>query len=47
VQLALLARGVVVGLCGREHNVIKINPPLCLTGEDARHLLETLDESLA
>ena len=47
VQLALLSRGVVVGLCGREHNVIKINPPLCLTGEDAQHLLDALDESLA
>jgi len=47
VQLALLARGVVVGLCGREHNVIKINPPLCVTADDAQLLLEALDASLA
>jgi alanine-glyoxylate transaminase/(R)-3-amino-2-methylpropionate-pyruvate transaminase len=46
VQLALLASGVVVGLCGREHNVLKINPPLCATGEDARLLLEALDGAL-
>ena len=47
VQLALLARGVVVGLCGREHNVVKINPPLCATDEDATSLLEAMDEALA
>ncbi len=46
VQVALLRRGVVVGLCGREHNVIKINPPLCVTTEDAQLLVEALDGSL-
>ena len=47
VQLALLARGVVVGLCGREHNVVKINPPLCVSDEDAAFLLTAMEESLA
>ena len=47
VQLALLASGVVVGLCGREHNVVKINPPLCVTSEDAELLLEAMDGALA
>ena len=47
IQAALLERGVVVGLCGRAHNVLKINPPLCLTGDDARFLLAALDEALA
>jgi alanine-glyoxylate transaminase / (R)-3-amino-2-methylpropionate-pyruvate transaminase len=47
VQLALLASGVVVGLCGREHNVVKINPPLCATAEDARFFLGAMDEALA
>jgi alanine-glyoxylate transaminase/(R)-3-amino-2-methylpropionate-pyruvate transaminase len=46
VQLALLARGVVVGLCGREHDVVKINPPLCVTGEDAASFLTAMDEAL-
>jgi alanine-glyoxylate transaminase/(R)-3-amino-2-methylpropionate-pyruvate transaminase len=46
VQLALLERGVVVGLCGREHNVVKINPPLCLTDEDARDLVEAMGAAL-
>ena len=47
VQLALLARGVVVGLCGRDHNVVKINPPLCVTDEDAAFFLTAMEESLA
>jgi alanine-glyoxylate transaminase/(R)-3-amino-2-methylpropionate-pyruvate transaminase len=47
VQLALLARGVVVGLCGRDHNVVKINPPLCVTDADAASLLTAVEESLA
>ncbi len=47
VQLALLARGVVVGLCGREHDVVKINPPLCVTDEDAASFLTAMDEALS
>ena len=46
VQLALFARGVVVGLCGREHNVVKINPPLCVTEQDADLILEAIDTAL-
>ncbi len=46
VQLALLARGVVVGLCGREHNVVKINPPLCVSADDAASFLQAMDEAL-
>lgn len=47
VQLALLGRGFVAGMCGREHNVLKINPPLCVTADDADQLLQATDESLA
>jgi alanine-glyoxylate transaminase / (R)-3-amino-2-methylpropionate-pyruvate transaminase len=47
VQLGLLERGVVVGLCGREHNVVKINPPLCVTAADARELIDAVDAALA
>ena len=47
VQMALLASGVVVGICGRDHNVLKVNPPLCVTGEDAQYLLDAMDEALA
>ena len=47
VQLALLARGFVVGMCGREHNVLKINPPLCVTDEDAAGLVAAFAEALA
>jgi alanine-glyoxylate transaminase/(R)-3-amino-2-methylpropionate-pyruvate transaminase len=47
VQLELLERGVVVGMCGREHNVIKINPPLCASEADADSLLAAMDAALA
>lgn len=47
VQLALLDGGVVVGLCGRDHNVVKINPPLCATAEDARFFLDATEAALA
>jgi alanine-glyoxylate transaminase/(R)-3-amino-2-methylpropionate-pyruvate transaminase len=47
VQLALFARGIVVGLCGREHNVVKINPPLCVTGADADLVLEAMEAALS
>ena len=47
MQLALFARGVVVGLCGREHNVVKINPPLCVTEADADLVLEAMDAALS
>jgi alanine-glyoxylate transaminase/(R)-3-amino-2-methylpropionate-pyruvate transaminase len=46
VQLALLARGVVVGLCGRGHNVVKINPPLCVSPDDADTVVRAMDEAL-
>lgn len=45
-QAALLARGAVAGLCGRDHNVLKINPPLCVTAADVEFLLSALDETL-
>lgn len=47
LQRALLERGIVVGLCGREHNVIKINPPLCIDADDAATLVKAMDEALA
>ena len=47
VQLELLARSVVVGLCGRDHNVVKINPPLCVDEQDAVFLLDAMDAALA
>ncbi len=46
VQLALFSDGVVAGLCGREHNVLKINPPLCVTAEDGRFLLDAMERAL-
>jgi 4-aminobutyrate aminotransferase-like enzyme len=47
VKRSLLEGGVVVGLCGADHNVLKINPPLCASMEDAETLAVALDAALA
>jgi alanine-glyoxylate transaminase/(R)-3-amino-2-methylpropionate-pyruvate transaminase len=47
VQQWLLEAGVVVGLCGAEHNVLKITPPLCATAADVDLLASACDEALA
>ncbi len=47
VQQALLGAGVVVGLCGAEHNVLKINPPLCVTVADIEMLAGAVGDALA
>lgn len=46
VQRRLLAAGMVVGLCGADHNVLKINPPLCATVADIDFLASACDEAL-
>ncbi len=47
IQQQLLDAGVVVGLCGANHNVLKINPPLCATEADVDALAKALGEVLA
>jgi alanine-glyoxylate transaminase/(R)-3-amino-2-methylpropionate-pyruvate transaminase len=47
LQQRLLDAGVVVGLCGADHNVVKINPPLCATVADIEWLAGAFDEALA
>jgi 4-aminobutyrate aminotransferase-like enzyme len=39
-------RGVLVGTTGREGNVLKIRPPLCIGPEEAAIVAATLDEAL-
>jgi alanine-glyoxylate transaminase/(R)-3-amino-2-methylpropionate-pyruvate transaminase len=46
VQQLLLEAGVVVGLCGADHNVLKINPPLCATVADVDLLASACDDAL-
>ncbi len=41
------ARGVLIGRTGREGEVIKIRPPMCLNREQAELLLHTLGQVLA
>jgi alanine-glyoxylate transaminase/(R)-3-amino-2-methylpropionate-pyruvate transaminase len=47
LQQRLLDAGVVVGLCGADHNVLKINPPLCATADDMALLADACDNALA
>jgi alanine-glyoxylate transaminase/(R)-3-amino-2-methylpropionate-pyruvate transaminase len=47
LQQLLLEAGVVVGLCGADHNVLKINPPLCVGIDDIASFASTCDGALA
>ena len=47
VQERLRRAGVIVGLCGAEHNVLKINPPLCASIADVATLATACDQALA
>jgi 4-aminobutyrate aminotransferase-like enzyme len=42
----LRERGVLTGTDGPHHNVLKLRPPLVLSGADAQLFLETLDAVL-
>ena len=42
----LRERGVLVGTTRREQNVLKIRPPLCITGDEAALIVSSLDEVL-
>jgi 4-aminobutyrate aminotransferase-like enzyme len=39
-------RGVLLGTTGRHGNVLKIRPPLCITDDEARVIVTTLEEVL-
>ena len=43
----LRERGVLVGTTRREQNVLKIRPPLCITGDEAALIVSSLDEVLS
>ncbi|MGH2379686.1 MAG: aspartate aminotransferase family protein, partial [Candidatus Limnocylindria bacterium] len=40
-------RGVLIGTTGRAGNTLKIRPPLCVTDDEARLIVQTLDSALA
>ena len=46
-QALLHEAGVIVGLCGADHNVLKINPPLCLSAADVATLAAACDDVLS
>ncbi|MFO1200322.1 MAG: aspartate aminotransferase family protein [Burkholderiaceae bacterium] len=47
VQEALRERGVIVGRSGQYKNVLRINPPLCVSADDAAQFADALDGALA
>jgi 4-aminobutyrate aminotransferase-like enzyme len=44
---AMRDKGVLLSACAKGHNVLKIRPPLILTEEQARMVVDALDQSLA
>jgi 4-aminobutyrate aminotransferase-like enzyme len=47
VRDGMRERGVLVGTTGRERNVLKIRPPLCIGQDEARIIVRALDEVLS
>jgi 4-aminobutyrate aminotransferase-like enzyme len=47
VKEGLRQRGVLIGTCGREGNVLKVRPPLAFTTADVPVFTEALAEVLA
>ncbi len=46
VKNEMAERGVLIGTAGRQGNVLKIRPPLCITRDEARLIVDALDEVL-
>jgi 4-aminobutyrate aminotransferase-like enzyme/Ser/Thr protein kinase RdoA (MazF antagonist) len=46
VKDEMAERGVLIGTTGRHGNVLKIRPPLCISGDEARLIVTTLDAVL-
>ncbi|MEO8923723.1 MAG: aspartate aminotransferase family protein [Caldimonas sp.] len=46
MQELLRQAGVIVGLCGADHNVLKINPPLCVSVDDMAMLAAACDDAI-
>jgi 4-aminobutyrate aminotransferase-like enzyme/Ser/Thr protein kinase RdoA (MazF antagonist) len=46
VKNGMAERGVLIGTSAREGNVLKIRPPLCITRDEARLIVDALDEAL-
>ena len=46
LQEALRERGVIVGRSGQYRNVLRVNPPLCVTEQDAAEFAQALQDAL-
>ena len=47
VKDEMAERGVLIGTTGRHGNVLKIRPPLCISGDEAALIVATLDAVLS
>jgi 4-aminobutyrate aminotransferase-like enzyme len=47
IKNGLRRNGVLVGLCGRHRNVLKVRPPLAFTAQDVPRLAQALDLTLS
>ena len=46
VREEMAERGILIGTTGRDGNVLKVRPPLCLTSDEATMIVTALDEIL-
>ncbi len=46
VKDEMAERGVLIGTTGRHGNILKIRPPLCISRDEARLIVDALDEIL-
>jgi 4-aminobutyrate aminotransferase-like enzyme len=46
VKDEMAEHGVLIGTTGRHGNILKLRPPLCVTPDEARLIVTTLDDVL-
>ena len=47
VRSRLLERGILIGVGGAYRNVVRLQPPLCITSEDCQRVVEELGKALS
>ena len=47
VRSRLLERGILIGVAGAYGNVVRLQPPLCITSEDCQRVVEELGKALS
>merc|ERR1711936_1160252 len=47
IMYGLKAEKILVGICGKNRNVVFISPPMCFTMDNCRRLMAALDKVLS